>query len=176
MTFDDTAPGPAGRVRTITITGTRSIGEATATTLDSLFDRYLRPFARPDVQFFVGGALGIDTAALNYLAEHTNAAVTVAVPCTVDAQPGPAAEAIVRWREQGRLTQVVEIGAPALGAPAYHSRNRWMVDRSEFVIGFPHGNEDASGTWYTLHHAARQGKPRLVVPLQPVTGDLLNAL
>lgn len=40
-----------------------------------------------------------------------------------------------------------------------------MVDRSEFVIGFPFGDNPVSGTWYTLNYAAEHGKPRLVVPL-----------
>ncbi|WP_284748261.1 DUF4118 domain-containing protein [Amycolatopsis sp. RTGN1] len=38
-----------------------------------------------------------------------------------------------------------------LGSPAYHARNRWMVDRSELVIGFPRGTNQAQGTWYTLN-------------------------
>jgi len=151
--------------RTVTITGTRTTGEVSDAELAELFDAYLRPFATDEVRFYIGGAAGIDTATLGWLAEHTSARLTVVVPCTVADQPTTAAEAIARWKHQGRLDEVVELRAPELGTAAYHARNRWMVDRSEFVIGFPRGTDPASGTWYTLTYAADQGKPRLVVPL-----------
>lgn len=151
--------------RIVTITGTRSTGHRAAADLAEAFDAYLRPFANADAHFYVGGAAGIDTLALNWLAEHTSAAVTVVVPCTVADQPDVAAAAINRCGHQGRLTAVVELRASELGFPAYHMRNRWMVDRSELVIGFPHGDKPASGTWYTLNYAAEQVKPRLIVPV-----------
>ncbi|OSY38944.1 MULTISPECIES: hypothetical protein [Pseudonocardia] len=40
-----------------------------------------------------------------------------------------------------------------------------MVDRSDFVIGFPRGDDPQSGTRYTLGHAARLGLPHLVLPV-----------
>lgn len=119
----------------------------------------------PAPNFYLGGAAGIDTEALNWLAVHSRADLSVVVPCTVAAQPSRAAEAITRWDQRGRLASIVELGAPELGTPSYHARNRWMVDRSGFVIGFLRGKEPTSGTWYTLNYAAEQGKPRLVVPL-----------
>ncbi len=149
--------------RHVTITGTRSVPAESA--LPTVFDAYLRPFATPDAHFYMGGALGIDTAALDWLAEHTRSALTVAVPCTVDDQPPTAAEAIRQWRDVSRLDEVVELQADRLGTTAYHARNRWMVDRSAFVIGFPQGTDRASGTWYTLSYAAERGMPRLIVPI-----------
>jgi hypothetical protein len=130
-----------------------------------LFDDFLRPFADQDATFYLGGAVGIDTSALDWLAEHTQASLTVVVPCTVADQPEAATKVIGRWQERGRLAHVVELRAAKLDAPAYHARNRWMVDHSGFVIGFPHGMTSASGTWYTVNYAAEQGKPRLVVPI-----------
>ena len=151
--------------RSVTITGTRSVDKAAESRLGTVFTDYLRPFADPDAHFYLGGAAGIDTAALEWLAEHTQVALTVVVPCTVTDQPPVATDAIARWSQRARLVQVVELGASRLGRPAYHARNRWMVDRSGFVIGFPRGTDPASGTWYTVNYSAEQGKPRLVVPV-----------
>ncbi|MEV6444765.1 hypothetical protein [Amycolatopsis sp. NPDC051716] len=160
MTF---AEEQASVARHVTITGTRSI--PVKSELPGLFDDYLRPFAAPDAHFYLGGAAGIDTAALDWLADRSQASLTVVVPCAVADQPAAAAASIRRWQDASRLVQVVELGADRLGTAAYHARNRWMVDRSGFVIGFPRGTDQASGTWYTVNYAAEQGKPRLVVPV-----------
>ncbi|WP_103349668.1 hypothetical protein [Amycolatopsis sp. CA-128772] len=149
--------------RQVTITGTRSAPAETE--LSGRFGDYLRPFADPDSHFYLGGAVGIDTAALDWLADNSHASLTVVVPCTVADQPAAAVASIRRHRDAGRLVEVVELGADRLGTAAYYSRNRWMVDRSGFVIGFPRGTDPTSGTWYTVKYAAEQGKPRLVVPV-----------
>jgi hypothetical protein len=156
--------GVARVTRTVTITGPRSIADSEAR-LPALFDDYLRPFADPDAHFYLGGAIGIDTVALDWLAEHTEALLTVVVPCTVDDQPAAAGQTTRLWQQRGRLTEVVELGAERLGSAAYHARNRWMVDRSGLVIGFPRADQSSSGTWYTVDYAAEQGIPRLVVPI-----------
>ncbi|WP_239341709.1 hypothetical protein [Frankia sp. CiP3] len=135
------------------------------TEIVELFGAYLLPFARSDVRFYVGGASGIDTLALSWLAENSQATLSVVVPCTVAQQPVEAVVAIERWASQGRLAEVVELRAPSLGTVAYHARNLWMVDRSELVIGFPHGNKPGSGTSHTLIYAAQQDKSRLTVPV-----------
>ncbi|GAA4845662.1 hypothetical protein GCM10025787_29690 [Saccharopolyspora rosea] len=149
--------------RRVTITGPRNLGEVSNADLGGLFDAYLRPFAGGAAHFYLGGAAGIDTAALAWLAEHTNVGLTVVVPCALVDQPAIAVETVNRWRK--RVDEVVELQALELGTVAYHARNRWMVDRSELVIGFPRGTDPASGTWYTLNYAAEQGKARLVIPL-----------
>lgn len=147
--------------RTVTITGTRAVDHDPR----DLFDAYLAPFAHHDTHFYIGGAAGIDTLALNWLAEMTAAKLTVVVPCTVDDQPEVASAAVHRWARQDRMVAIVELDEPELSTNAYHARNRWMVDRSGFVIGFPHGTDQSSGTWYTLNYATDQGKPRLIVPV-----------
>jgi hypothetical protein len=81
MTFDDIAERRHGVVRDITITGTRSISDEDGDRLQSLFRDYLLPFAT--AHFYIGGAAGVDTATLDWLAEHTSATLTVVVPCTV---------------------------------------------------------------------------------------------
>lgn len=152
--------------RSVAITGTRSISDAPACELAELFLAYLRPFADSTAHFYVGGASGVDTAALQWLAQNSEAALTVVVPCRVVDQPVGSAEVIDSLRGEDRLADVVEMGATLLGKAAYHARNRWMVDQSGLVIGFPRGDESAGGgTWYTLNYAAEQGRARLVVPL-----------
>lgn len=49
----------------------RSVDKETEPRLGGVFTDYLRPFADPDAHFYLGGAAGIDTAALEWLAEHT---------------------------------------------------------------------------------------------------------
>lgn len=150
--------------RNVAITGTRSIGDAPGDKLAEMFEAYLRPFA--DAHFYVGGASGVDTAALQWLARNTGATLTVVVPCRIVDQPAGSAAVIDGLRGEGRLADVVEMGATLLGKAAYHARNRWMVDHAGLVIGFPRGDESVGGgTWYTLNYAAEQGKARLVVPL-----------
>ncbi|MEV5544200.1 hypothetical protein AB0L13_46160 [Saccharopolyspora shandongensis] len=150
----------------MTITGTRATTDVRDDALDEAFSTYLRPFADGSAaHFYLGGAAGIDTKALHWLAENTAAGLTVAVPCTLADQPKTATDVVRHWRQRGRLTDVIELREPVLATAAYHARNRWMVDRSGFVIGFPRGADPRSGTWYTLNYAASQGKPRLIVPL-----------
>lgn len=152
--------------RSVAITGTRSIGDAPVDGLAEAFEAYLRPFCDSTAHFYVGGASGVDTAALQWLAKNSEAALTVVVPCRIVDQPAGSAEVVDRLRGEERLADVVEMGATLLGKAAYHARNRWMVDRSDLVIGFPRGDESVGGgTWYTLNYAAEQGKVRLVVPL-----------
>ncbi|MFD7540917.1 hypothetical protein [Streptomyces sp. NPDC059819] len=148
-------------MRTVAITGTRATGHRTRDEYGALFSAYLRPFA--DGHFYIGGAKGIDSLALLWLAGKSAARLTVVVPGTVTQQPTEAQQAIARTRE--RIRDVVELGATELDTPAYHARNRWMVDHASMTIGFPDVNEPAGGTWQTLDYTAEQGKPRLIVPV-----------
>ncbi|MFM9612095.1 LOG family protein [Streptomyces niveiscabiei] len=149
-------------VRSVTITGTRGTAHRNPEEYEALFADYVGPFSK-GAHFYIGGAKGIDTLALVWLAGSTDAGITVVVPGTVDQQPAEARQAIVRVGE--RIGEVVELRAAELKAPAYHARNRWMVDRSSMAIGFPAGGDPASGTWQTLTYTADQGKPRLIVPI-----------
>ncbi|MFF5264248.1 hypothetical protein ACFY4C_35430 [Actinomadura viridis] len=146
----------------VTITGTRTTGHRSPVGYRELFEEFIRPFATPVTRFYLGGATGIDSLALLWLAGDTEVALTVAVPARLVDQPADARHAIASAREAGRLKEVVELGG-VTRTPGYHARNRWMVDRSDLVIGFPHGEK--GGTVYTLNYAASQGKPRLVVPV-----------
>ncbi|NEE05580.1 hypothetical protein G3M58_03945, partial [Streptomyces sp. SID7499] len=101
--------------------------------------------------------------ALLWLAERTTATITVVAPGTLGQQPDEARRAVDRSRD--RISEIVELAAAELRAPAYHARNRWMVDRTSMTIGFPHVTEPSTGTWQTINYTAEQGKPRLIVPV-----------
>ncbi|MEU7646782.1 DNA-processing protein DprA [Streptomyces huasconensis] len=148
----------------MTITGTRSTGHRELHCFAALFASYLGPFAEDEAHFYIGGAAGIDTMALMWLAGNSKSGITIVAPGTVDQQPADARQAINRCGN--RITDIVELRADELKAPAYHERNRWMVDHSQMVIGFPlAGQEERSGTWQTVNYGAGQGKPRLIVPV-----------
>ncbi|WP_211270984.1 hypothetical protein [Streptomyces yerevanensis] len=149
---------------TVTITGTRSTGHRELTWYGEQFTQFLGPFAVDQAHFHIGGAKGIDSLSLLWLAGNSKAKITIVAPGTVAQQPAEARQAIQQCRD--RIAEIVELGAEELRTPAYHARNCWMVDRSDMVIGFPlAGPEGTSGTWQTLNYGAQQGKPRLIVPV-----------
>ncbi|WP_217167094.1 hypothetical protein [Streptomyces sp. AC512_CC834] len=146
------------------ITGTRQTEHRELIWFSDLFDRYLSPWATPDARFYIGGARGIDSLSLLWLAGNTVSRLTVVVPGMVAQQPAEARQAIERCRD--RIDDIVELGAAELQTPAFHARNRYMVDRTDMTLGFPlDGAEGGSGTWQTINYAAVQGKPRLIVPV-----------
>lgn len=151
----------------IAITGTRSTGHHPVQWYETAFGSYLAPFAGPRAHFLLGGAEGIDSLALMWLAANSRSAITVVVPATVAQQPEAARTAVERCRS--RITDIMELRSPELHRTAYHARNRWMVDRSELTIGFPLAASDETtsptGTWQTLNYTASLGKPRLIVPI-----------
>lgn len=148
----------------VAITGTRSTGGHELAWYGDTFGRYLGPFATSERRFYIGGATGIDSLSLLWLAGNSSSLITVVVPGTLDQQPADARQAVARCRD--RIDEVIELRAAELRSPAFHARNRYMVDRSQLVIGFPlAGPEGRSGTWQTLNYGAAQGKPRLIVPV-----------
>ncbi|MGW0905071.1 hypothetical protein [Streptomyces sp. NPDC002853] len=149
-------------MRTVAITGTRTTSHRGLDEYASLFASYLGPFS-DDAHFYIGGAKGIDSLALLWLAGNTSAQITIVVPGRLDQQPAEARQAIAR--SQDRVKDIIELKAVELRSPAYHERNRYMVDRSSMVAGFPHAGEPQSGTWQTLNYAAGLGLPRLIVPV-----------
>lgn len=149
-------------MKTVAITGTRETSHKSLTEYANLFEQYLGPFA-PAAHFYIGGAVGIDSLALLWLADQTSASITIVAPGTMSQQPTEAQEAVARTRD--RISEIVELAATELRSPAYHARNRWMVDRASMTIGFPHATEPSTGTWQTINYTADQGKPRLIVPV-----------
>jgi hypothetical protein len=148
-------------MRAVTVTGSRTTGHQGPEHYAKLFADHLAPFAH-DGHFYLGGARGIDSLALEWLAVETRAWITVVVPGTLEQQPHEAQLVVDRARE--RVTEIVELRAEPLDDAAHLARNRWMVDRSTLTIGFPVGESRKSGTWLTLDYTAQQDKPRLIVP------------
>lgn len=159
----------------IAITGTRSANSYDASKW--IFEKAVRPFiVSPTVlrplpsdtyiaRFWLGGASGIDTHMLHWLADHTIAKIKVVVPNTVADQPADARAEIERCAERGRVEEIIELKAGR--APhCNHVRNRYLVDHAEFVIGFPlrtaAPDNRFGGTWSTLAYADDQDKPHMV--------------
>jgi hypothetical protein len=96
-----------------------------------LFAEFLMPFVTGETTVYVGGAKGIDSLALTWLVANTGVRVVVAAPGEVGGQPEEARIAIAAALEHSPRVEVVELGHPEFpSAAAYHSRNRWMVDRA----------------------------------------------
>lgn len=154
-------------MRSIAVTGSRDTGGRSEAEFESLLAAYLGPFADADSSWQLGGASGIDTLALSWLLRHSVSRLTVAVPVRLADQPADAREQVENARAADRLDQLVELAHPeGRGEASYELRNRWLVDHSSLVVGFPLTSEpDGSGTWQTLQYAAHRKLPRLIVPL-----------
>ena len=148
----------------VTITGTRSTGHRNLEDYPALFDIYMRPFALPVTRFYLGGAAGIDSMALQWLALETSATLHLVVPGRLEDQPADARYAVAMVRADGRLTELTELEG-TLDTPGYHARNQWMTDRSNMVIGFPLAGRTGGGTVWTLEYAGSLGLPCLIVPV-----------
>lgn len=147
----------------VAITGHRALTPADEALVTARVEALIYD-ARPSVVIF-GGAVGVDTVALaaarHYRSHHGGTVrahrsqLVVIVPDTVRAQPHAAREAIRLYADE-----VVEMRNPitrADGWAAYHTRNREMVDRATYVLGFWTGDR-ASGTGVCLAYAARMGR------------------
>jgi hypothetical protein len=121
----------------ITITGPRAMPPAAADRCEVLFERYMAPFVREGHEFFVGGAVGIDTLALDWLATRQSP-VTVVVPATVEDQQAPADERI-RHAQRAGLAEVVELRHPSTPSrmPTMPGTGTWSTGRhwsSDFPV------------------------------------------
>lgn len=152
----------------IAVTGTRAVPDTAPASVSATLADHLRPFCAPDTTWLLGGAAGIDTVALAWLAEEpARGRIVVAVPVTAAAQPAAAAAAIERANHAGRIDKLVELNHPeGLGAAAYTARNRWLVEEADLVVGFPlTPADDGSGTWETLRYAHARRRPVVVAAL-----------
>lgn len=78
----------------VTISGTRSTSHHADGWFTALFERFVRPFVGADVHVYVGGAPGIDTLVLRWLAELARVRITVVVPARLADQPVEARDAV----------------------------------------------------------------------------------
>jgi predicted Rossmann fold nucleotide-binding protein DprA/Smf involved in DNA uptake len=152
--------------RPVVISGSRDTEHRPAADYEALFSEFLAPFVEDGTTVYVGGAKGIDSLALTWLTANTGARAVVAAPGTVSGQPAEAQAAIAAALQRSPRVEVVELRHPEFpSAAAYHSRNRWMVDRARLLVAFPRVNNPSSGTVYTINYAVGQGLPYVVVPI-----------
>lgn len=108
-------------------------------------------------QYYFGGARGIDSDALEYIARtQPNAIRTVVVPNTLADQPIQARIITRRYAHN-----VIELRNA--GANRYMIRNQFMVDRSTKVQAF-YDFRGRGGTHNTIEYARRIGKDFTVQP------------
>lgn len=148
----DATPSPSPAAG-IVVSGSRDIPRAAAR---ASFERHLRRWLGGRRTWLVGGALGIDQWALEWLLE-AGERVCVVVPFTAADQPVAVREDIAR------ASQVIELHLPKTKA-AFLQRNRVMVERATVVIGFP--SHSTGGTVATLIDAVKAGKETHCFPIR----------
>lgn len=135
---------------TIAITGHRDFADPAA-----LYRGLDRIGAR---QYYLGGAKGIDTEALKYIANtQPNSIRTVVVPNTISAQPYEARIAIKQY-----ATNVIEL--KNTGIDRYFIRNEFIVDKADKTVAF-YDFRGKGGTYQTIEYAMSKGKLLEVNPL-----------
>ncbi len=119
-------------------------------------------------QYYFGGARGVDTNALTYVAENNPESIrTVVVPNRVTDQPVEAQAAIRK-----HATNVIELRNS--GADRYQLRNNYMVNKADKTVGF-YNYTGRGGTFNTINYARSQGKLLEVNPLVSFDrDDILN--
>lgn len=154
--FESPAPATEEKPKdAVVITGSRDIERDPARTL---FEKHLRSWVGNGYTWLLGGALGVDSWALEWLSENGESCWVV-VPFTAKEQPKFA---------QGlfdKAKKIIELGLPQ-SKQAYLTRNRYMVDRSRAVIGFWSGKP--GGTSYTLEYGLHEAKEVHAYPVTKV--------
>ncbi|MBA7544816.1 hypothetical protein ES705_37177 [subsurface metagenome] len=134
----------------VTITGHRDYPDRAAlyTGLDDLGAK----------QYYLGGARGVDSDALKYLAETQPSSIrTVVVPDRLINQPAAAREIIEKY-----ATNVIELRNT--GPDRFMIRNKYMVDHSSRVKAF-YDFRGSGGTYNTIEYAKLTGKQISIQPL-----------
>ena len=112
----------------------------------------------PDIIRF-GGALGIDTIALEIACSNDCGAVLeVVVPFLLDNQPAKAIDAVHRCQSQIVVTELRL--PPSKGA--YLRRNDYMLNGADLFVAFTDGRQ-SGGTWYTINRAEKLDIPTLLI-------------
>lgn len=120
-------------------------------------------------EYTFGGALGVDTDALEHIAKTQPRAVrTVVVPNRVADQPRLARHAIRKYS-----TRVIELRNT--GPDRYMIRNRFMVDRSNRLSAF-YDFRGRGGTYNTIEYARKTGKPFTTFPLKKYDTEQFRAM
>lgn len=141
---------------TIAITGNRDYADPAA-----LYRGLDRIGAR---QYYFGGARGIDTDALSYVAETQPQSIrTVVVPNRLTDQPVAAQAAIKQ-----HATNIIEL--KNAGPDRYQLRNKFIVNKADKTVGF-YNYSGRGGTYQTIDYARSQGKLLQVNPIVDLNRD-----
>lgn len=103
-------------------------------------------------QYYLGGARGTDTDALQYLSQTQPSSIrTVVVPNRLIDQPVEAQRMIKQY-----ATEVIELGNT--GPDRFMIRNRYMVDHSQRTVAF-YDYRGSGGTFNTIQYSRSIGRP-----------------
>lgn len=102
-------------------------------------------------RYLLGGARGIDSDALEYLAKtQPGSSRTVVVPNRIGNQPAAAQQTTARY-----ASEVIEL--KNTGPDRYQIRNKYIVDNSNRMAAFTDGRK-SGGTFNTIQYAKTTGK------------------
>ena len=143
-------------INTITITGSRKLSKKH---IWKKFDEYLNLWTKCGRKWLVGGACGVDHWAIEWLLEK-NEDCTAVVPFTILSQPKVVQPILKEMKKNGK---VIELKLPN-NKGAYLIRNKFMVDRSNVVIGFWNGR--TGGSSKTLIYGIEKGREVHAYPIK----------
>ena len=109
-------------------------------------------------EYFFGGARGVDSDALQYIAQQQPRSIrTVVVPNRLIDQP--VSTQVITKRYASRVIELRNSGADR-----YMIRNRFMVDRATRVQAF-YDFRGSGGTFNTIEYAKSTGRPVTIEPM-----------
>lgn len=136
----------------VAVSGIRDVGEAWVPVVEEAArrtaDLVVQSFGRREMRF--GGAIGVDTIALQAVGLVEGLSRVVYVPFTVGDQPRAARRAIDLW-----ATTVVELELRRQKR-SYLKRNLAMLDGADRLLAFSDGRT-TGGTAFTVDQAKRRG-------------------
>lgn len=148
------------RQHTCTFTGHRDMTPAEIEAVEPELKRLITALASHGVDTYVaGGALGFDTlvaATVINLRRTTlpQIKLVLAIPCPEQADRWSAADRALYESIRENADEVCVI-SPHYSNGCMHKRNRYMVDRSAFLIGYI--SRPSGGSFSTLKYAKKQG-------------------
>jgi len=124
-------------------------------------EKWLSQYIGKEYLWVLGGAIGVDSFALDYLSSQKEK-ILIIVPQTIVNQPEEARRSINRAMLKEDI-EVLEPGISKKYADACLERNRKMVEKADAIIAFPRGKEVLrSGTWATVRYAKRLNRTVII--------------
>lgn len=148
------------RRRTCAFTGHRELPPEALPFIEQELELLVRRAANRGVDTFVtGGALGFDTIAAQTIlrlreTSLSHIRLSLALPCPEQADRWSTAHQAI-YRKIKLAANEVNILSPHFTPGCMHKRNRYMADRSGFLIAYV--DKTSGGSFYTLQYAKKQG-------------------